>query len=589
MNKLKNLFKAHKIISSLVIIIVLVGGFFIYRSLTSTTGTPTYTLSRVRKGTLTTTVTGTGQVAAVNQVALTSKVSGSISSLPVKVGQPVYAGQVIARIGGSDAVNAALDLQNARISYDQLDNSNSTTLLKSQNSVSTAQDNLSKDYSAAYSSMVQSYNDLANVITETDVFYNQGGYIYGYVAHSNGNNISEQMSDQINLDQESYISAKNSFLAAQSDFSSISRTSDNATIERALNNAYSAARSLSQGIKSTSDLLNFLKARESNSLTSVNTAITQVVGYSSSASGDVANLLSAINSITADKQALAEAKSSLSGTGGSSELSLSSQDLAIRQKEQALSDYTITSPITGIVGALSVNDNDTVNSGTAIATIVTKQSVAEITLNEVDAAKVKSGDRAMMTFDALPNVTASGTVVEIDSIGTVTQGVVNYGAKISIDLSNDQIKPGMSVAVTIITSEKPNVLLVPSTAVKSDFRGSYVQTLPAELIPANNNSNFNFASSTATGSSTRRAVGNNTVTTTVAPTQVRVKVGDSNDTFIEITSGLNEGDYVISRTTTSATTGTTGTTGGASSANRSLLGGGAAGAGGAIRRAGFGG
>jgi len=586
MNKIKNLFKDHKILFSLGVVVILIGGYFLYRNLASASGTPSYALTQVKRGTLVTTVTGTGQVAAVNQVSLTSKVSGEISSLPVKVGQWVSAGQVIARIGGSDAVNASLDLQNARISYDQLNSSNSTTLLKSQNSVTTAQNNLDKDYTTAYNTMVQSYNDLAEIITQTDNLYGSGGYIYGVITYTGGNFISSQMSDQANLAQRNYNSAKNNFQTAQSAFFSIARSSDRVVIEKSLDDCYNAIRSMSQGIKTTSDLLNYLKLRASGSTADINTAITQVSGYSSTASGDVASLLSSINSIASDKQSLAEAKSSLSGTGGSSELNLSSQQLTIRQKEQTVSNYTITSPIGGIIGALDINENGTVNNGTAVATVVTKQNVAEVTLNEVDAAKVKTGNRAIMTFDALTDVTASGTVIEIDSIGTVSQGVVNYGAKISIDLSNDQIKPGMSVAVTIVIGEKPDVLLVPSTAVKSDFRGSYVQTLPADLAPVSD-SNVGSRLGATISSSTRRTAGSNIVITTLPPTQIRIKVGSSNDTSTEIVSGLSEGDYVISRTTTSATTGTAGNTG---STNRSLLGGSSgAGASGAIRRAGFGG
>lgn len=555
MNKLKAYFITHKTVSIVAIVIILVGGFFTYRSFAGSSSTPKYILTKAKIGTLISTVTGTGQVAAVNQVALTSKVSGSVSYLPVKVGQAVFAGQTIAQIGGTDAANAAFDLENSRVTYDNLIASNDTTLLKAQNSLSSAQDSLNKDYTSAYNTLVSANNDLSNVVTQINSFYSSGGYIYNFTIYAGTNRISDETSSRIIAAQKNFSSVKNDFNTAQNAFSAVSRSSSNSDIERVLTVSLSAARKVSQMAKDTVDLLNFLRERENGSLTSVNAAITQAAGYSSSAATDVSNILTAQNSISADKQSLTEAQSNLSDVkSGASGSDLRSQQLSIRQKEQTLSDYTITSPFAGIIGALSVSANDNVDNGTAIATVITRQNEAVITLNEVDAAKVKSGDPATLTFDALPNVTASGTVVEIDSVGTVSQGVVSYSAKVSIDLTDSQIKPGMSVSVSIVIDSKPNVLLVPSGAVKTSLRGSYVQTLPGSV-----------------GDSKKET---QTVSTTETPTQVEVKIGQSNDTMVEITSGLKEGDWVISRTVTSGSGTTANTTTSSSKSSRSLLGGG---------------
>ena len=133
-------------------------------------------------------------------------------------------------------------------------------------------------------------------------------------------------------------------------------------------------------------------------------------------------------------------------------------------------------------------------------------------------AKIKVGQRVNLTFDALTDLNISGKVIEIDNVGTVSSGVVSYTVKISLDVQNESIKPNMSVSATIIISSKANVMLVASSAVKTQGGSSYVEVL-------------------ANGVPERKAV----------------TVGDSNDTQTEITSGLNEGDLVITQTISSQT------------------------------------
>jgi RND family efflux transporter MFP subunit len=206
----------------------------------------------------------------------------------------------------------------------------------------------------------------------------------------------------------------------------------------------------------------------------------------------------------------------------------------------AYDNNIIKSPIDGTVAAVNVSVGDQANSGssgtteTDLMTIITPQQVANVTLNEVDAAKVQVGQKATLTFDAVSGLSLTGTVAEIDTVGTVTQGVVTYGAQITLDTNSDQIKPGMSTTVNIITKVDQNVLTVPTTAIKTDSSGnSYVQVLDSNGKPQN----------------------------------VTVQTGDSNSTDTVITSGLTAGQEVITQTIT-----TTKKTA-AASATTSILGG----------------
>ena len=102
----------------------------------------------------------------------------------------------------------------------------------------------------------------------------------------------------------------------------------------------------------------------------------------------------------------------------------------------------------------------------------------------------------------------------MDDAGTVSQGVVSYTVTIIPDVANDSVKGGMTVTADIITSVTSDALVVPSTAVKSDSSGgNYVQIL-----------------------------------TNGSPVSQTVVVGMSNDSYTQITSGLTEGQKVVTAT-----------------------------------------
>ncbi|MBU4370253.1 efflux RND transporter periplasmic adaptor subunit, partial [Patescibacteria group bacterium] len=211
---------------------------------------------------------------------------------------------------------------------------------------------------------------------------------------------------------------------------------------------------------------------------------------------------------------------------------IKSQENIVTQKEDALFDAkkklascSIRAPFDGVIAEKNdkIKKGDSVSSSTVLATLITKQKIAQISLNEIDAANIKVDQKATITFDALPEVTIVGRVIEIDTMGQVSQGIVSYGIKIIFDTDVEQVKPGMSVTVDIITEAKQDVLILPSSAIKFQEGAYYV-----ELVDANKQ----FANTPGT----------------VLPTQPKrqsVEIGLSNDFSTEVVSGLKEGDIVV--------------------------------------------
>lgn len=209
----------------------------------------------------------------------------------------------------------------------------------------------------------------------------------------------------------------------------------------------------------------------------------------------------------------------------------------MRQREDALGDarknltkYTIRAPFAGVIASVNLKQHDTTGSGVA-ATVITHQRIVELSLNEVDIAKVHTGDKATLTFDALENLSLTGKVSEVGTLGTVSQGVVSYPVKIAFDTQDSRVRPGMTVNASIITNIKNDVIGVPGSAVKTNNGSSYVLGFNPPL----------------------EAEKGATVTAASEPIQIPVVIGISDDTTTEIVSGLEEGTQIVTRALTTTT------------------------------------
>jgi HlyD family secretion protein len=219
-------------------------------------------------------------------------------------------------------------------------------------------------------------------------------------------------------------------------------------------------------------------------------------------------------------------------------ININSLELTIQQKEDALaeakrnlSDYYVYAPFSGIVANFDIKKGESLSNGTVIASILTKQKIAEITLNEVDITNVKIGQKADITFDVIEDLHIPGEVVDIDTLATVTQGVVNYGVKVVFDTQDERVKPGMSVSVSIVTNSKTNILVIPNSAIKEQNNKTYVE----KVI---------FVGTTP-------KIIRDTITVPASKVQITmtsVQLGLVDDMYSEVLSGLKEGDKIVLQT-----------------------------------------
>ncbi|MCD4705380.1 efflux RND transporter periplasmic adaptor subunit, partial [bacterium] len=106
----------------------------------------------------------------------------------------------------------------------------------------------------------------------------------------------------------------------------------------------------------------------------------------------------------------------------------------------------------------------------------------EIDISEADITKINIGDKVEITLDALDDeLKFYGTVFSIEPAETIIQNVIYYKTKINFNsekIIEEKIKPGMTANVIITTSEKNNVLIIPSRAIiEKNGEGKFVRIL----------------------------------------------------------------------------------------------------------------
>ncbi len=492
----------HKIITGIIILIIIIGGYFGYKTFRGSTANVSYVSAAAEKGTIVLSVSGSGQVSASNQIDIKPEVSSTVLSINKQNGQYVSEGDVIAQLDIQDAEKAIRDaqsnLETAQLQFDIFKQSSG---------------NMANLISDAFNGVSDTFLDLPSIIAgiQQALFDPTIASYENLINEPQGKDILRPL---ILTAQSDYIEARTMYDNAFSAYHAITRNSSQETMLNFISETLDTSTKISDTIKDTINIIDFINdynAQRSRTLLPVYANL-------------VSTYRSNLNSYTSQINSHIASLTSIQSSFNNAPLNLRSQQLSLQQKENTLidaqnnlTDYTIKAPFNGILTNMNLNVSDSVSSSTTIATLVTTNKFAEMPLNEVDVAKVKVGQKATITFDAIPDLTITGKVASVDLIGTISQGVVTYNVKIIFDTQDERVKPGMSVSAAIITDSKQDVILVSNSAVKLSGNTTYVEVLTDNI-----------------------------------PYVQTVETGISNDTMTEIISGLNEGDQVVTQTITAA-------------------------------------
>jgi len=158
--------------------------------------------------------------------------------------------------------------------------------------------------------------------------------------------------------------------------------------------------------------------------------------------------------------------------------------LATLQAGQQVLD--LVAPMDGTVISISAEVGDRISNEIILTLANLSQPSVEVYLDEIDSANVQVGDRAEIIFDAIPEVTFSGQVVEIDPSLIRVGNTQTVRALVLLDALPDELIKlplGLNAAVDIITGEAVNAILVTVDALHQNEDGSYfVSVIDGEAL-----------------------------------------------------------------------------------------------------------
>lgn len=231
--------------------------------------------------------------------------------------------------------------------------------------------------------------------------------------------------------------------------------------------------------------------------------------------------LSVVQAENALKDVKLELESARVSRASSSEIQRRQRKVEEKKLELALAkenldDTVLEAPFSGIISKVYVEEGElaageTVSSSREILRLVdTSKLFAEVKVDEVDIAQVQVGQKVKVSVDAYPDETFFGKLVSICPEATTSEGLVVVEVKIELE-ANPKLKPGLTADADIIVAEVKDVIILPVEEVRERGERHFVRVVQDG-----------------------------------EPAPRQVEVGVSNGTYMQVKSGLQEGETVLS-------------------------------------------
>ncbi len=211
----------------------------------------------------------------------------------------------------------------------------------------------------------------------------------------------------------------------------------------------------------------------------------------------------------------------------SARISVDTARLSVESAEKAMENYTVTSPISGTVIQKNFKQGDTLDSaslsaaGGNLAVIYDMTTLTfEMNIHELDINKIQVGQQVKITADAVEGAEYTGYVDNLSIGGITSGGMTSYPITVVIT-DPDLLKPGMNVSAEVIMDSIGEVLAIPLDAVIRGEDGSYVLLASEGAVDE---------------------IG--MVIDHTLLERVKVELGPNDNHYIQVLSGLEEGDYV---------------------------------------------
>ena len=201
------------------------------------------------------------------------------------------------------------------------------------------------------------------------------------------------------------------------------------------------------------------------------------------------------------------------------ELKVEAAIIELEEAEENLQEYKLLAPYNGMV--LSTDFRIGEQAGVSTTTsLISDEFIVNVTVSENDISKISEGNEAVITLDAYADMEFSGEIIKIVPISIDDSGVISFEVLIELNTGEDiDIYYGLSASASIVTRKAEGVLYVPIQSVYREGGKSYVDLLISDQADPENISQ--------------------------AIEKVEVTTGINDYLYIEITSGLKEGDIIV--------------------------------------------
>jgi len=503
---------------SAILVVVLAAGAFAYRAIASSKASTTSSTqtATVQSGSLTTTLSSSGNTRSGQNSTIAWKTSGKVSDVTLQPGDVVTANQVLATLDptslSTDMITARQNLLDAKQALADLVNSKTSqatalqVLEDAQKAVDELKQTAAQDAATAQQTLATAQAALIDAQKARDGLNYPKTYDKLVVENA----------------QTKYLLAKNTYKDALKDYQKVAYKkltdpqraqaltrlvdAETAMNEAFANYNYYLLPYTAQDIAEADAALAVAQANVDKAQADYdslkNGASTAAVALAEAKLGDAQRAYDLVkNGPTADQVAAAQA--------------------AVDAAQTTLDHAQLVAPFGGTITEVDIKTGDLVNANTTAFRIDDLASVyVDLQISEVDLASLKVGQAATLAFDAIASKEYTGEVTAIGMVGSVSNGVVNYTVTVKITNPDANIKPGMTASVTITTDEVHDALLVPNKAIHTSN-------------------------------------GQKTVTVLFEGNQISVPVtvGLANSSMSQVTSSqLKEGDTVVVTGTTSSTT-----------------------------------
>ena len=493
-----------------VVLVVLIGGFFIVRQMLPPlpNGDALASLETVRleRGPLTTMIGATGSLRSAQSAFITWQASGEVGQINVKLGQEVADGDVLAELDpdslSQSILQAQIDVINAQTALDDLYEPEAVLIAQAEQDVEDAQQSLDD---------LLNPTPLANAQAEKSVLDAQDAlddaqYDVDRLARGRGSD------EQIALAQADYLIAQDNYEQVQNDYEKVDGDPSQDTRKAMALTRLEDARAKRD--RALANLNWYLGEPSEAEVAETMNALALAQAQFDEAQQHLADLQDPTKSAIDLAQArLDEAKSNLLDLkDGPSEDDVTIAQTRLTQAKASVNQASLTAPFNGTITDIQIMQGDLVSPGTTAFRVDDLSAMyVDLLVSEVDIQQIQVGQPVSVTFDAILDREYRGEVVEIGQFGQSSQGVVSFPVTVQLTDPDELVKPGMTAVANVLTSQVEDVLQLPNRAIQEDNGKKFVYVM-----------------------------GSNGVQT------VYVQIGRSSDTASEIISDeLNEGDEVL--------------------------------------------